>query len=119
MDNLGDWLYVIVAIIAGISGIVSSARKKKRPAEVFELPLPQEEDWLPRPEPEQAPPPPKKPKAKVKKPELYKVPAVVQQDYFPPEVQIDNPFGISLEELQDGDGVKKAIIYSEILNRKY
>jgi hypothetical protein len=118
MDNLGDWLYVIVAIVAGIYGIVSSARKKKRPEEVLDLPLPTEEDWLPRPETEQAPPP-KKPEVKVVRPELYKASVIVEQDYFPPEIQIDNPFGISLEELQDGDGVKKAIIYSEILNRKY
>ena len=30
MENIGDWLYVIILIIAGISSIFSSARKKAK-----------------------------------------------------------------------------------------
>ena len=30
MENIGDWLYVVILIIAGISSIISSARKKAK-----------------------------------------------------------------------------------------
>ena len=32
MENIGDWLYIIIIIIAGISSIFSSIRKKSRQA---------------------------------------------------------------------------------------
>lgn len=33
MENIGDWLYIIIIAIAGISSFISSARKKSQQAE--------------------------------------------------------------------------------------
>ena len=35
MDNLGDWLYIVFLIIAAVSGLLGSGKKKKRPSEVL------------------------------------------------------------------------------------
>ena len=33
MENIGDWLYIVIIVIAGISSIISSVRKKARQAQ--------------------------------------------------------------------------------------
>ena len=38
MENIGDWLYIIILIIAGISSVISSARKKARQASEQSMP---------------------------------------------------------------------------------
>ncbi len=34
MDNIGDWLYIVLLVIAGVSGLFGSGNKKKRPSRV-------------------------------------------------------------------------------------
>lgn len=38
MDNLGDWIYIVFLIIAGISGLLSSGKKKNQSKEILGRP---------------------------------------------------------------------------------
>ena len=38
MENIGDWLYVIILIIAGIASVISSAKKNAKQREEQKLP---------------------------------------------------------------------------------
>ena len=38
MDNLGDWLYIVFLIVAAVSGLFGSGKKKKRQTEVLGRP---------------------------------------------------------------------------------
>ncbi|MCD7916838.1 MAG: hypothetical protein LUG96_17245 [Tannerellaceae bacterium] len=38
MDNLGDWLYIILLVVAGASGLFRSGKKKKTPTKVLGQP---------------------------------------------------------------------------------
>ncbi|MDR1879949.1 MAG: hypothetical protein LBQ78_03365, partial [Tannerellaceae bacterium] len=56
MENLGDWLYIVILIIAGISGLLSAGKKKRRqeeiPGEVFTDEAPAETWHQPQQSPE-------------------------------------------------------------------
>jgi hypothetical protein len=141
MDNLGDWLYIILLVIAGISGLLSSARKKKQPAEVLEQPdiygdeTP--DDSFPHPDGRTlfppyhdipAPAPAAIEKKKETLTDYFSKPSqegqrVIQTSFADLSEAGDSSwetgFHISGESFQDTDEAKKAIIYSEILNRKY
>lgn len=129
MDKIGDWLYIVFIIIAGISGLISSGKKKKTPTEVlgqpnYDQPKRQPANNNPWDTVRKEPPPLSKNKKKRKQetsPFLagetssfaatYMVETINQLDPEPeytPEITIENP-----------DDLRKAIIYSEILNRKY
>ena len=141
MDNIGDWLYIVFLIIAGISGIISSAKKKKRSAE---MPQPSVNDTFPEEQPEE-------------KKSFWDILQEMQQEDTEPEVIIQEekvlqkkyktpppipffterenvvssikkeatiPLPIKEENIQDSsfqnmEELRKAIIYTEILNRKY
>ncbi|MDR1557561.1 MAG: hypothetical protein LBS88_11135 [Tannerellaceae bacterium] len=129
MDNLGDWLYIVLIVIAGISSLLSSIKKKKQPEEILRQPDPGEYqdywDWETAPQPQPA-------EAK-KKEEAPGKPAYIPlfkegersmtlvADAFDQaeEPSQENAFCLSGESFQDIDEWKKAVIYSEILNRKY
>lgn len=51
MDNLGDWLYIVLLVIAGASSLFSSGKKKKRSAAP---PVPPQDDFMPEEESQSA-----------------------------------------------------------------
>lgn len=129
MDKIGDWLYIVFIIIAGISGLISSGKKKKTPTEVlgqpdYDQPKRQSTSKNTWNTAEKEPIPVSKNKKK-KKPEVSPFLAgemsssavkdtaltINQSDSemeYIPEITINNT-----------DDLRKAIIYSEILNKKY
>ena len=130
MDNIGDWLYIVFLAIAGISGLFSSKEKKKKKGrpEILgqpdkeivsdEQPQPAEDKGFweigeeikqapaqPTPEPEEKPRPIQEDKPRKAPPT---VPPMKEPERPTPEIT-----------LQDTDELRKAVIYAEILNRKY
>lgn len=137
MENLGDWLYIILLVIAGISGLLSSGRKKKQQQQA----APRRVDPEPYYEEEQTPQQPKSfwdileevqneggsvfPVEPVKQPQTPKpsnLPKPPKSHYVPikeQKLEEDDPFFIPSGSFHDTEELKKAIIYTEILNRKY
>lgn len=139
MDNIGDWLYIIFLIIAAISGMRSSNKNKKKrqgQEEVIRPPknkkrstpqevtldepetarvIPQAEPVLSSADPTTIPEPPVFEEGK----------RIVRDDDLAGET-VMNVTGTpqkrqatTCNPLSDPDELKKAIIYAEILNRKY
>ena len=128
MDELGDWIYIIVMVVVGISSFVSSLNKKKRQQQ-SQMPLPEMSETL-----EPSYPTPYVPEQREKKqpppvPGRSKHNPLNAQSTLPTyetDVQTEISFMQEEEstiagelELSDPDAFRKAIIYSEILNRKY
>ncbi|MFR8359673.1 MAG: hypothetical protein ACLVEJ_31190 [Parabacteroides sp.] len=141
MDNVGDWIYIVFLIVAAISGLFSSKTKKKRPTQVLGQPghdtYPEEntssgkgfweileEATTPqKPEAPTAPIHKKKKKTPASKPFLS-----TEQEIQKSKVSSSQPMNFPIEEehsmLEDiefnnAEELRKAVIYSEILNRKY
>lgn len=134
MDSIGDYIYIIVILIAGLSSILSRRKKKAAEAE-YELPeLPDLEDIIPeypvytqpeRPVYQQI----KKQEPKQSNPKYntfgdrsgmktnQKVRSV--SSFVGSEVLESDDMSFNMLELSTPDEVKKAFIYSEIFNRKY
>lgn len=141
--------YIVFLIVAGISGLMSSKNKKKNRPDILGQPgreiVPNdqptqdkgfwevlEEMGNPRPESQPVPQPQVKPQMRKEKPKSISASApkpfltsekdipgkiAAQSSIMPPveeEVGIlpENPF-------RNMDEIKKAVIYTEILNRKY
>ena len=141
MDKVGDWIYIVFLIVAAISGLFSSKNKKKRPTQVLGQPghdsYPEEntssgkgfweileEATTPqKPEAPTAPIHKKKKKTPASKPFLS-----TEQEIQKSKVSSSQPMNFPAEEehsmLEDiefnnAEELRKAVIYSEILNRKY
>ena len=141
MDNLGDRIYIVFLIVAAISGLFCSNFKKKRPTQVLGQPghdtYPEEntssgkgfweileEATTPqKPEAPTAPIHKKKKKTPASKPFLS-----TEQEIQNSKVSSSQPMNFPAEEehsmLEDiefnnAEELRKAVIYSEILNRKY
>jgi hypothetical protein len=128
MDNLGDWLYIIFLVVAGVSGLVSSGKKKRlrqeeqQRREVFEEEgelFPEILDFPPIPEPEP-----------VREKKVRPIPVPIRtQTVVRPIVAADRKAvhfeeeeavsPVTAEEFHDPDALRKAVIYAEIFNRKY
>jgi hypothetical protein len=155
MDNLGDWLYIVIIIAVGISSLFSSAKKKKRAGQVPRQSIPEteyEESNTPKPKsfwelleemqggvqvPKEMPQPvvitEKKKKTQEKKKQTRTSASAYSSEGTSaftetPASQSLHSINLSEEEkafalpddsFQTIDELKKAIIYSEILNRKY
>ncbi|MBN2659861.1 MAG: hypothetical protein JXR54_01175 [Tannerellaceae bacterium] len=145
MDNLGDWLYIVFLIIAAVSGLLGSGKKKKRPSEVLGQPdrdivpeqekAPEKSFWEMleemqegKPKPAQVSKPATRPAMKVKeKQRLAPSPFLNNESKFTktiPTAQVtmqeeEEHSAIPNLSFSDPDEIKKAIIYSEIFNRKY
>lgn len=141
MDNLGDWIYIVFLIVAAVSGLFSSKKNKKRPAEVLRQPgndmMPEEEatsekgfweilEEVKNTQPRKQVPAPKRKKT-IEKPtqnpfltaenEIQKSKAVSSRPVnFPTEEDSNLLEEIEFNNLEE---LRKAVIYSEILNRKY
>ena len=143
MDNLGDWLYIILIAIAGISGLFSSNKKKRQQREMREQ---QQRDIIVTPEtasdkdfwevyPEYEPEKPivikpakrNKSQSTASPPPLpflkgeSEIERIIRQQEGSPLLAVEEETKplISSEDLHDSDALRKAVIYSEILNRKY
>lgn len=47
MDNIGDWLYIVLLVVAGVSGLFGSGKKKTRPTTI--LGQPDDDEYEPEP----------------------------------------------------------------------
>jgi hypothetical protein len=145
MDNLGDWLYIVFLIIAAVSGLLGSGKKKKRPSEVLGQPdrdivpeqekAPEKSFWEMleemqegKPKPAQVSKPATRPAMKVKeKQRLAPSPFLNTESKLTKTIPTASLTMQEEEEhnaipnlsFSDPDEIKKAIIYSEIFNRKY
>ena len=147
MDNAGDWLYIVFLIVAGIGSLFGS-KKKKRQTEVLGRPGKQtveEEEKQPqkgfweilqemengatensRPAASQPTAPNMKKQKQQKKTEPTPFLTVEKQlnksaaaNDFTPTPILEEESGITGLELDNAADLRKAVIYAEILNRKY
>lgn len=154
MDNIGDWLYIVLLVIAGVSGLFGSGKKKKRPSTILGEPADAYEPEPERPEPKsfrelleemnsekpvpaagrpaggsplfsgtekkgpdsRHTPPPPPPFLKGENTISRRKAAFASPHGLPAEEETGNAAGISFS---DRDELKRAVILSEILNRKY
>ena len=134
MDSIGDYIYLIVILIAGLSSILSKRKKKATEAD-YKLPeLPDLEDIIPeytvytqpeRPVYQQI----KKQELKQSVPKYNTVgdrnsmkanqKGRSVSSFVGSEVLESDDMSFNILELSTPDEVKKAFIYSEIFNRKY
>ena len=139
MDNAGDWLYIVFLIIAGISGLFGSKNKKKRSKQVLGQPdrdiitddTPQKGFWEVLQEMQNPAPTPKplvEPRRPRKQPVAGPAPflsaetttvrqAPAQNRIVSPSVEEESP-AVDIE-FDNAAELRKAVIYAEILNRKY
>lgn len=144
MDNAGDWLYIVFLVIAGISSLFSSQKKKKRPTQVLGQPdieintrqekAPDKGFWDVLQEMQHEEPKPKK----KKKVSTHKQPqaksASIPTPFLSSENEMQKPMSersslptmpeeeeslLPELEFNNTTELRKAVIYTEILNRKY
>lgn len=148
MDNLGDWLYIVLLVIAGVSSFLGSGKKKKRPAMP---PVASDADFTEEESThssgglwdlfeEQPPQPPQQPTVppvvsrKKKKKKTHPSPAVTSP-FLTGEGKYSDRIAahpsVRLESVEEEPGLmpdnvfsdmtelRRAIICAEILNRKY
>ena len=121
MDNIGNWVYLIILGIIAVSGFFTEKKKKARQASV---PKPVE------PKNEEAVRPATRPDERKVTPNRYRhaekpVEAIRAEDYN--AIPDDIPILIETEEepntpvldIQDAEEIRRAVIYSEILGRKF
>lgn len=165
MDNIGDWLYIVLLVIAGVSGLFGSGNKKKRsstvlgePDSAYEPDYTYEADNAYEPQPDKRPsksfrevveeiasekPASSFPSSSGRTSPLFSdagkrsyrqtppppPPFLKGENAFSRQPVGSSPFvGSSVEEetgnapdisFNDRDELKRAILISEILNRKY
>ncbi|MDR1981840.1 MAG: hypothetical protein LBQ39_09525 [Tannerellaceae bacterium] len=124
MENLGDWLYIVILAVAGISGLLSAGRKKKHqeeiPGEIFTEEEPVENRHQPMQSPE------RNKRVKKRKPTPQPSPFLSSERDLKSAIQPtlveteeEKPPIVSADSFSDADEIKRAILYSEIFNRKY
>jgi len=126
MDEFGDWIYIILMVVVGISSLFSSINKKKSRQQT-QMPLP--EPVEPSESSYPAPSVPKKKERKLSppvpghlKPQSYNTDLSVPTTDTQAEIYLMQEEESTLAgelELTDPDAFRKAVIYSEILKRKY
>ena len=137
MDNLGNWIFIVLVILSLVGSYLTdkaqkAEAKKMKPPPTSEEEFPAEEiEPMPKAEPVPQPVPPVAVPRKSKRKAAAKVVAPTPP-HTPPhhssqlkekqkvETNLQpekEPEGINLA--LDLDDMKKAVIYSEILNRKY
>ena len=134
MDSIGDWLYIVFLVIAGISSMFNAAKKKKEEQNApQEAPIPQ-----PRREQRQA----RRAKRSARSIPAQQPVPVYTTEQDPAAMPMPNPFLTAEQEIPahltaeattpvieasetnglpsfaDQDELRKAILYAEILQRK-
>ncbi|OAV71988.1 hypothetical protein Barb4_00274 [Bacteroidales bacterium Barb4] len=139
MDNLSDWLYIVFLVIAGASSIFSSGKKKRRQAEAERQaereitvddseydynPTPERDFWdvLQEMQEKIKPVPAIPPKIVTPLPiaeseGIRSIQKAAPVTFFQEESK-ETPL-VSAEDFHDPEGLRKAVIYSEIFNRRY
>lgn len=148
MDNAGDWLYIVFLIVAGLTSLLGSKKKKKQ-TEVLGQPgkdivveseqQPQKGFWEilqdmqeeqkepPRPVEKTIPSSPKKNKQKQPK-KAAPSPFLTAESAFNKPTSANSIADMSMPEeeniladiaFDNAAELRKAVIYTEILNRKY
>lgn len=106
MDSIGDWLYIVFLIVAGISSMINASKKKK--------------------EARKAPVPPVQPVVSKAAPQPSAAPFLIAEEKIPERAAEPTPT-IAVEEeaettesnlLTDREELRKAILYAEIMQRK-
>ncbi|MDR2791270.1 MAG: hypothetical protein LBB27_00800 [Tannerellaceae bacterium] len=122
MDNLGDWLYIILLVVAGASSLFSSGKKKRRQQEEErrrrEVIFPEVLDFPAFLEPE----PLEERKAVIPPrpvPKALRQPIVVPERNAARFEEADALSPVTAEEFHNPEALRKAVIYAEIFNRKY
>lgn len=121
MDGLNDWIYVVFLIVAVVSGLFGSkGKKRQRPIEVLGEPE-YSAEWD---EPKTAGEAEVKPSVSVPTPSSKVEPKVRQPKNSVPRAAAAPPSAEEHSMLEDMDlknaeELRKAIVYSEILGRKY
>lgn len=130
MDNAGDWLYIVFLAIAGISSLFSSKNKKKRPKQILGQPdkeivtsekeVPAKGFWeileeMQKPEPVKQPAAAPKPFLAGEK--MADRQSSARNRLAPPPAEEESP--LTEIEFDNAAELRKAVIYTEILNRKY
>ena len=143
-ENIGDWLYILFLAIAGISSMFSSKKKKKQPKQILGQPdrkIVAEEESVPdkgfwevleemqNPKTTKQPVAAPKPKREQKKqqsvapnPFLTAEKTAGRQSFagnrlVVPPAKEESP--LTDIEFDNAAELRKAVIYTEILNRKY
>lgn len=141
MDNVGDWLYIVFLIVAGVSGLFNAKNKKKQVKPVQqpskEIPGQPEETTPERSfwdifEEEEEEQPEKKPQEETpvtsKPMEPEQVPVAAPEQRIAEQTSLHHRPAPSLQEennlstdfdFNSAVELRKAVIYAEILNRKY
>ena len=130
MDNAGDWLYMVFLAIAGISSLFSSKNKKKRPKQILGQPdkeivtsekeVPAKGFWeileeMQKPEPVKQPAAAPKPFLAGEK--MADRQSSARNRLATPPAEEESP--LTEIEFDNAAELRKAVIYTEILNRKY
>ena len=130
MDNAGDWLYIVFLAIAGISSLFSSKNKKKRPKQILGQPdkeivtsekeVPAKGFWeileeMQKPEPVKQPAAAPKPFLAGEK--MADRQSSARNRLATPPAEEESP--LTEFEFDNAAELRKAVIYTEILNRKY
>ena len=130
MDNAGDWLYIVFLAIAGISSLFSSKNKKKRPKQILGQPdkeivtsekeVPAKGFWeileeMQKPEPVKQPAAAPKPFLAGEK--MADRQSSARNSLATPPAEEESP--LTEIEFDNAAELRKAVIYTEILNRKY
>lgn len=151
MENIGDWLYLILIGVAGVISVINSGKKRKAEEEAknaqpprdivtpetasdrsfWEIILSPEEEVQPKPQPVkvkksvQPSPKPKTPPTRTEQPFLTGETEIERMIRLQGEndspifaEEIYTPL-VTSEELHEPEALRKAVIYAEILNRKY
>ena len=138
MENLGDWLYVVILVIAGISSIFSSVRKKAQqtaqqtpPREIITEYEDDDDIWKdvtkeikPVPVVQKQHPFQTTNKRRNFNIDEYRegTSAITKNEsstFFSAEDE-EEKISVSFEDLPENtEGWRKALVYNEILNRKY
>jgi len=120
MEHVGDWLYYVIFFGIAIVSLINSVAKKKpvetvSPPPVYESPAPPPAPLSVR---RKTPPPtPKRSKSSDRYDALFQKEG---QRVFENEATTDNEITTTDNwSLNDAETMRKAIIYTEILNRKY
>lgn len=124
MENIGDWIYLVLILIFAASGMFGSKSKKKRPTVVLGSPeyepdsaertsweIPKDADASQSKKakmPESAP---------IQKPSVG--PLSPRTSVAPGNAAGEEHSILESVDFKDAEELRKAVIYSEILNRKY
>lgn len=133
MDNLGDWIYIVFLIVAALSGLFSSKNKKKHPTQVLGQPeyetaqeeaTPSDKGFWEMLEGVKKERP--KPQTVTKTVSAVNPFLAAEQEIHKSKIKSSRPIQPEEEhsilqdiEFNNIDELRKAVIYSEILNRKY